>query len=76
MYTLLGILGAAACVYLLVASIVIVRKQHMKNTTLDKDASLTTVKHPIIANPIFIFYVIVPVVTIAIAMILIFLTKP
>ncbi|MGG4147299.1 hypothetical protein ABEW34_29705 [Paenibacillus algorifonticola] len=47
----------------------------MKNTTLDKDASSTTVKHPIIANPIFMIYVIAPVITIVLAMIWIFLKE-
>ncbi|WP_338551347.1 hypothetical protein [Paenibacillus sp. KS-LC4] len=73
MYILLMILGIAACVYGVVGSIMVSQRLQAKNTTLDKDASLTTVRHPIIANPIFMIYVIAPVITIVLAMIWIFL---
>jgi len=75
MYTLLFVLGAAACAYLLVGSIVFFRRQQAKASTLDKEASLSTVKHPVMSNPIFILYVVTPVLTIVIAMILVFLTQ-
>ncbi|MBD3919055.1 hypothetical protein H8B09_09840 [Paenibacillus sp. PR3] len=73
MYTLLAILGIAACVYGAVSSTIIVRKQ--KAHVLDKKLSLKTVKHPVSANPIFIYYVIAPVLAIVIAMVLIYLTQ-
>ncbi|WP_155973424.1 hypothetical protein [Paenibacillus sp. Leaf72] len=75
MYILLAILGIVACVYGVFGSIMVSRKLQVKNTTLDKDVSLTTVKHPIIANPIFMIYVIAPVITIVLAMIWIFLKE-
>jgi predicted permease len=75
MYALLYILGIAACAYLLIGSIMVFRKQQKKKTTLDKEVSLTTVRHPIISNPIFILFVAIPVITIIIAMIWIFSTQ-
>ncbi len=75
MYALLGILGAAACIYGLVGSIVILRNQERKAGEMDKDASLTQVKHPVLANPIFLLYVVIPVLTIVIAMVWIFITE-
>jgi hypothetical protein len=73
MYSLLAFLGIAACVYGLIASIIIMRKH--KSSVLDKGASLTTVKHPVIANPIFIYYVIAPVLAIVVAMIWIYVAE-
>jgi hypothetical protein len=71
--TLLFYLGAAVCVYALVISFILIRKQ--QNKELDKGMNPTTVKHPIIANPMIIGYVITPILIIVGAMIWLFFTE-
>lgn len=75
MYALLFALGAAALIYGLVGSVTLARKVNANPSTLDKKASQSTVRHPIIANPIFWIYIIGPVFAIIVAMILIFITQ-
>ncbi|MEK8128796.1 hypothetical protein WMW72_12855 [Paenibacillus filicis] len=62
---MLGILLSIAlvvCVFSLIITFVIMKKQ--QNKELDKSMNLTTAKHPFIANPIIIAYVLFPIVLI------------
>jgi len=74
-YTLLAILGVAVVIYGLVGTLLLFRKQRQKAEELDKGASLSRVKHPVVANPILILYIVIPVFTVVVAMIWIFLTQ-
>lgn len=75
MYTILYVLGIAACAFLLIGSIVVYRRSSVKNTAVDESVSATTLKHPVMANPIILLYVAIPVLTILIAMTIIFITQ-
>lgn len=70
MYVNLLLIGVVAVfVSGLVGTAVLHRKQQARNSTLDSDARPATVRHPILANPIFYFYVGIPIATVAIGMI-------
>lgn len=60
--SVLMIIGAAIFVFGGIISIIIIRKQ--QHQELDKGASATFVKHPWIANPVFIVYLLFPLVVI------------
>lgn len=75
MYTILYVLGIAACAFLLIGSIVVYRRSSVKNTEVDESVSATTLKNPVMANPIVLLYVAIPVLTILIAMTIIFITQ-
>jgi len=71
--TFLVYLGAIVCVVWGVVSIVIIRKQQGKE--YDKGTSQTTVKHPIIANPILIAYIVFPILVIVGGLIWLYFTE-
>jgi hypothetical protein len=60
-------------VYSLIVSFNVMRKQQSKE--LDKGISQTTIKHPIIANPMLIVYLLFPPVVILGAMIWLYFTE-
>ena len=70
MYTVLIILAAAVCVFSLISSIYYIRKQEGK--ALDKSINLSTVKHPIVGNPVLIAYLALPIIIILGAIIMSF----
>lgn len=73
MMTILFILGAIVCVTSLIGSVIIMRKQQSKE--LDKGMSQVTVKHPIIANPMLIVYLLFPPLVILGGMIWLYFTE-
>ncbi|WP_168118657.1 hypothetical protein [Paenibacillus sp. HB172176] len=76
MYTWIGILGAAAVLYGIIATYFIGRRHNEKSSSaLDKGASMTTVRHPVLANPILILYVAVPIIALLLGMLAVYLTK-
>lgn len=62
--SVLMIIGAAILVFGAIISVITIRRQQEHQQELDKGASSTTVKHPWVANPIFIVYLLFPVVVI------------
>lgn len=60
MLTFLLILALIVCVAALFWSLAVIRKQ--QHHELDKGLNETTAKHPIMANPILISYVLFPVI--------------
>ncbi|MFB6364681.1 hypothetical protein ACFCP7_11510 [Paenibacillus elgii] len=56
-------LAAIVCVISTVASFVLARRQ--QNKEFDKNTDPTTVKHPVMANPMLIVYVLFPIVLVA-----------
>lgn len=59
MIKILLILGFLVCLFSLIISFVLIRRQ--KDKELDKGMNLTSVRHPVVANPIIIAYVLFPV---------------
>lgn len=59
MLKILLILGFLVCLFSLIISFVLIRRQ--KDKELDKGMNLTSVRHPVVANPIIIAYVLFPV---------------
>lgn len=59
MIKILLILGFLVCIFSLIISFVLIRRQ--KDKELDKGMNLTSVRHPVVANPIIIAYVLFPV---------------
>lgn len=69
------VLGILVCVFGLVSSFVLVRRQQSRNQELDKGISQATVKHPVTANPLLIAYIVIPLLAILLAMVWIFFTQ-
>lgn len=63
MLTTLIALAAVVCVISAVASFMLARRQ--QNKEFDKNADPNTVKHPVMANPMLILYVLFPIVLVA-----------
>lgn len=57
---LMGLLGLAfcVCVFSLIYSFIVIRKQRK---ALDKGMDFTSVRHPILANPMIIVYIAFPI---------------
>jgi hypothetical protein len=73
MMKILFYLGAIVCVFSVIISFILIRKQQSKE--FDKGMSQTTVKHPVIANPMLIVYLFFPVLVILGAMIWLYFTE-
>lgn len=64
MMSVLMIIGASVLVFGAVVTFIIIRKQQQQQQELDKGANSTTVNHPWVANPIFIVYLVAPIIVI------------
>ncbi|MCP1310416.1 hypothetical protein [Paenibacillus tyrfis] len=63
MLTTLIALAAVVCVISAAASFMLARRQ--QNKEFDKNTDPNTVKHPVMANPMLILYVLFPIVLVA-----------
>lgn len=73
MLTYLLILALIVCVVSLIWSVAVIRRQQHKE--LDKGMNETTIKHPILANPILIAYVLFPIVLVLGAVLYMYLNR-
>ncbi|BBH20105.1 hypothetical protein Back11_14500 [Paenibacillus baekrokdamisoli] len=73
MYTALLLLAGAVCVFSLISSIYYVRKQEGKE--LDKNISMSTVRHPVKGNPAIVAYWMFPIVVVLGAILLAFFMR-
>jgi heme/copper-type cytochrome/quinol oxidase subunit 2 len=61
---ILILLAVIVGIYSLVISVTLIRKQQRQKNELDRGIHSNAVKHPVIGNPIVIFYLLFPIVVV------------